>query len=74
MENTAINNTNNNCRFCLRIFEDMEERVGITSQISDEFRNITQTEVRKAESKQKPKIAFGGGLLCFGLASMVLEE
>lgn len=42
-----LNNANNNCRFCLRIFDDMEERLGITSQISDEFRNITQTEVRK---------------------------
>lgn len=45
-----MNNTNNNCRFCLRIFEELEERIGITSQISDEFRNITQTEVK---SKQK---------------------
>lgn len=44
MEKVA-NNANNNCRFCLRIFEDMEERIGITSQISDEFKNITQTEV-----------------------------
>lgn len=42
-----LNNANNNCRFCLRIFDEMEERLGITSQISDEFRNITQTEVRK---------------------------
>lgn len=41
-----MNNTNNNCRFCLRIFEELEERIGITSQISDEFRNITQTEVK----------------------------
>lgn len=40
-----MNSANNNCRFCLRIFEEMEERIGITSQISDEFRNITQTEV-----------------------------
>jgi len=40
-----MSSANNNCRFCLRIFEDMEERIGITSQISDEFRNITQTEV-----------------------------
>lgn len=48
-----MNNTNNNCRFCLRIFEDLEERIGITSQISDEFRNITQTEVK---CKQKPSI------------------
>lgn len=43
-----LNNTNNNCRFCLRIFEELEERIGITSQISDEFRNITQTEVKRA--------------------------
>lgn len=40
------NNANNNCRFCLRIFEDMEERVGITQQLINEFRNITQTEVK----------------------------
>lgn len=45
-----VNNTNNNCRFCLRIFDELEERIGITSQLSDEFRNITQTEV---QSKQK---------------------
>lgn len=46
-----LNNTNNNCRFCLRIFEELEERIGITSQISDEFRNITQTEVKKSANK-----------------------
>lgn len=46
-------NTNNNCRFCLRIFEEMEERLGITSQISDEFRNITQTEVREGKKNKQ---------------------
>ena len=51
-----INNTNNNCRFCLRIFEDLEERIGITSQISDEFRNITQTEVKKSCKQTKIRI------------------
>lgn len=48
-----INNTNNNCRFCLRIFEELEERIGVTSQISDEFRNITQTEVKKNQKQTK---------------------
>lgn len=47
-----INNTNNNCRFCLRIFEELEERIGVTSQISDEFRNITQTEVKKPKANK----------------------
>lgn len=46
VEKNMINNANNNCRFCLRIFDEMEERIGITSQISDEFRNITQTELK----------------------------
>lgn len=47
------NNANNNCRFCLRIFEDMEERVGITQQLMNEFRNITQTEVKiKMQTKK----------------------
>ena len=45
------NNANNNCRFCLRIFEDMEERIGITQQLLNEFRNITQTEVKKSKQK-----------------------
>lgn len=40
-----MNSANNNCRFCLRIFEEMEERIGITSQISEEFRKITEQEV-----------------------------
>lgn len=48
-----LNNANNNCRFCLRIFDEMEERVGITSQISDEFRNITQSEVSKKNTNNK---------------------
>lgn len=51
-----INNTNNNCRFCLRIFEELEERIGVTSQISDEFRNITQTEVKKSQKQTKIRI------------------
>lgn len=55
-----MNNTNNNCRFCLRIFEELEERIGITSQISDEFRNITQTEVK---NKQKIIIAIFNNIL-----------
>jgi hypothetical protein len=47
------NNANNNCRFCLRIFEEMEERVGITQQLMNEFRNITQTEVKiKMQTKK----------------------
>lgn len=45
------NNANNNCRFCLRIFEEMEESVGITQQLVNEFRNITQTEVKNANKK-----------------------
>ncbi|KAL7041678.1 hypothetical protein ACKWTF_000850 [Chironomus riparius] len=41
------NSANNNCRFCLRIFDDdNDERIVITSQISEEFRNITQTELK----------------------------
>jgi hypothetical protein len=42
-----MDSPNNSCRFCLKIFDELEERIGITSQISDEFRNITQTEVNK---------------------------
>lgn len=53
-----INNTNNNCRFCLRIFEELEERIGITSQISDEFRNITQTEVKKLKANKNKNCGF----------------
>lgn len=53
-----VNNTNNNCRFCLRIFEELEERIGITSQISDEFRNITQTEVKSKQNLYFKYFAF----------------
>lgn len=48
------NSANNNCRFCLRIFDDdNDERIVITSQISEEFRNITQTEVYNKHTKKK---------------------
>jgi len=47
------NSANNNCRFCLRIFDDdNDERIVITSQISEEFRNITQTEVYNTNKKK----------------------
>lgn len=48
-----VTSSNNNCRFCLRIFEEIEERIGITTQISDEFRNITQTEVSEKNKTNK---------------------
>lgn len=41
-----MSSPNNNCRFCLKLFDECEERIGITTQISEEFRNITQTEVK----------------------------